>query len=93
MALGGVAALSSLLDPLLLPNLVIDGKPYSDYASRSCVSTLREDDPWWRVDMGRPHEISTIEVIRRSDCCVSELNRTEIRIGNSLENNGNNNSR
>ncbi|XP_037615503.1 uncharacterized protein LOC119482155 [Sebastes umbrosus] len=93
VALGGVAALSSLLDPLLLPNLVIDGKPYSDYASQSCVSTLREDDPWWRVDMGRPHEISTIEVIRRSDCCVSELNRAEIRIGNSLENNGTNNPR
>ncbi|KAL7374933.1 hypothetical protein ABVT39_009345 [Epinephelus coioides] len=93
VALGGVAAQSSLWDPLYLPSLVIDGKPDSWYLSGSCVSTLIEDDPWWRVDIGEPYDISTVVVIGRSDCCIDMLEGAEIRIGNSLENNSNNNPR
>nr|XP_033465040.1 fucolectin-1 [Epinephelus lanceolatus] len=93
VALGGLAAQSSLWDPLYLPSLVIDGKPESWYLSGSCVSTLIEDDPWWRVDIGEPYDISTVVVIGRSDCCIDMLDGAEIRIGNSLENNSNNNPR
>ena len=93
VALGGVTDQSSVWDPTLLSNLVIDGNPNSNYNYRSCFSTLFEVNPWWRLDLQVQYNISSIEVIRRSDCCALELNGAEIRIGNSLENNGNNNPR
>ncbi|KAF3837322.1 hypothetical protein F7725_004786 [Dissostichus mawsoni] len=43
--------------------------------------------------MQGPYDIFSIEVFRRRDCCDHSLNGAEIRIGNSLENNGNNNPR
>ncbi|XP_042368625.1 fucolectin-5-like [Plectropomus leopardus] len=93
VALSGVAAQSSLWNPLYLPSLVIDVFFFFFYGYKSCTSTLIEDDPWWRVDMLEPYDISTIVIIRRTDCCASELNGAEIRIGDSLENNGTNNPR
>ncbi|KAI3375685.1 hypothetical protein L3Q82_003984 [Scortum barcoo] len=93
MALGGAAVQSSVWDLQLPAKMVIDGKPYSNYGYWSCTSTLYENNPWWRLDMGVSYTISSIEVIRRSDCCDMELNGTEIRIGDSLGNNGNNNPR
>ncbi|XP_039678937.1 uncharacterized protein LOC120573323 isoform X2 [Perca fluviatilis] len=93
LALGGVAAVSSIWDSWTAPSLAIDGNPDSTYSHRSCVSTLYQDNPWWRVDLGGLYNISTIVILRRSDCCALELKGAEIRIGNSLENNGNNNPR
>ncbi|XP_038586833.1 uncharacterized protein LOC119911929 [Micropterus salmoides] len=43
--------------------------------------------------MRGPYNISYIEVIPRSDCCIYDQQGAEILIGNSLENNGNNNPR
>ncbi|XP_073331683.1 uncharacterized protein [Pagrus major] len=93
VALGGVTDQSSVWDPLIPSNVAIDGKSYSHYNYRSCFSTHFEVNPWWRLDLQVQYNISSIEVIRRSDCCAYELNGAEIRIGNSLENNGNNNPR
>nr|XP_033962441.1 uncharacterized protein LOC117464019 [Pseudochaenichthys georgianus] len=93
VALGGVAAASSQHDFDHRPSLAIDGKPYSDDSQRSCFSSLRNSNPWWRLDMRGPYDILSIEVLRRTDCCGQLLNGAEIRIGNSLENNGNNNPR
>ncbi|KAK7878046.1 hypothetical protein WMY93_031296 [Mugilogobius chulae] len=35
--------------------------------------------------------ITSVTVVNRGDCCAHRLNGAQIRIGNSLENNGNNN--
>lgn len=93
MALGGVAAQSSLFYPWTLPSTVIDGNTDSSYFDGSCSSTQGQENQWWRVDLLAPYDILSVEVTRRTDCCISDLNGAEVRIGNSLENNGNNNPR
>ncbi|XP_059210378.1 uncharacterized protein LOC131989196 [Centropristis striata] len=95
VALGGVAAESSEYEPhpSILASVAIDGKAFTNYFDWSCTSTAWEANPWWRVDLRGPYDILTIEVTRRTDCCTTFINGAEIRIGNSLENNGNNNPR
>ncbi|XP_042368626.1 uncharacterized protein LOC121962436 [Plectropomus leopardus] len=73
--------------------MAIDGKPYANYMQGSCVSTYFQKDPWWRLDLRGVYDIISIEIIRRVDCCIYELDGADIRIGDSLENNGNNNPR
>lgn len=93
VALSGVVVQSSMWDRTFPPKLTIDGRLNSNYFHKSCSATVFEANPWWRLDLKRPYSISTIEVLRRSDCCTYELDGAELRIGNSLENNGNNNPR
>jgi len=32
-------------------------------------STVDEDKPWWRLDLGRSYRVSRVEVVNRTDCC------------------------
>ncbi|KAI2663082.1 Fucolectin-1 [Labeo rohita] len=57
----------------------------------SCSSTLNETNPWWRLDLRDVYKIRKVVVTNRNDCCPEQINGAEIRIGNSLENNGNDN--
>ncbi|XP_073669697.1 uncharacterized protein [Paramisgurnus dabryanus] len=65
----------------------IDNLPFT------CTHTDTSDNPWWRLDLLDSYYISTVVITNRKDCCAERLNGAEIRIGNSLENNGNNNPR
>ncbi|XP_026105085.1 fucolectin-like, partial [Carassius auratus] len=56
-----------------------------------CSSTLRQTNPWWRLDLYDIYSVNRVVITNRNDCCAEQINGTEIRIGNSLENNGNNN--
>ncbi|XP_039505389.1 uncharacterized protein LOC120461291 [Pimephales promelas] len=56
-----------------------------------CSSTLNQTNPWWRLDLRYIYRVSNVVVTNRRDCCAEQINGAEIRIGNSLENNGNNN--
>ncbi|ROL54676.1 Fucolectin-1 [Anabarilius grahami] len=56
-----------------------------------CSSTLNETNPWWRLDLRHIYRISKVVVTNRKDCCAERINGAEIRIENSLENNGSNN--
>ncbi|XP_043100897.1 fucolectin-1-like [Puntigrus tetrazona] len=58
-----------------------------------CTNTETETDPWWRLDMLNLQIIQQVVITNRIDCCFDQINGAEIRIGNSLENNGNNNTR
>ncbi|EDO38933.1 predicted protein, partial [Nematostella vectensis] len=44
--------------------------------------------PWWRVDLGRTHVVDEVFVISRSDCCTDRLAGLEVRVGDSLVDNG-----
>ncbi|XP_026113399.1 fucolectin-like [Carassius auratus] len=67
----------------------IDGIRYTP----SCAHTSYELNPWWRLDLLDSYNIYKVTVTNRDDYCLDETAGVEIRIGNSLENNGNNNPR
>ncbi|XP_049913329.1 uncharacterized protein LOC126398150 [Epinephelus moara] len=76
-----------------VPKRAIDGNQASIYGQRSCTHTKRERKPWWRLDLLRTYKINTVTITNRKDCCYNRLNGAEIRIGNSLNDNGNANPR
>ncbi|KAJ8354153.1 hypothetical protein SKAU_G00217200 [Synaphobranchus kaupii] len=69
----------------------IDGNHNGVYYGGSCTHTKAESYPWWRVDLKRKYRVMSVSVTNREDCCSERINGAEIRIGNSLKNNGNNN--
>ncbi|XP_068136076.1 fucolectin-like [Hyperolius riggenbachi] len=91
LALRGRATQSSVYTGISTAINAIDGNPDSNFNHGSCAITNYELSPWWRVDLLAPHKISQIIITNRGDCCGSRLNGASILIGNSLQNNGNNN--
>ncbi|KAI7814514.1 FBP32II precursor, partial [Triplophysa rosa] len=93
LALKGTATQSSTY-PEWLAQYAIDGVRYGPdaYASPFCsaTETSSESNPWWRLDLLDVYNISTV-IITAHDDYLSQANGAEIRIGNSLVNNGNNN--
>ncbi|XP_057192277.1 uncharacterized protein LOC130555685 isoform X2 [Triplophysa rosa] len=92
LALKGTATQSSTHYTWAAQN-AIDGLRYGAGSAAYCCITGYESNPWWRLDLLQNYEISTVIITARSDCCLDQTNGAEIRIGNSLENNGNNNPR
>ncbi|XP_064410301.1 pentraxin fusion protein-like [Latimeria chalumnae] len=91
VALHGTADQSSVYHEEGMPEHAIDGNKNSNYTIKSCTHTIPETEPWWRVDLKKPHQISRVAITNRGDCCAERLEGAEVRIGNSLDNNGNNN--
>ncbi|XP_078506269.1 fucolectin-like [Lissotriton helveticus] len=99
VALRGRAAMSSLLAGShaatgYLGHAInaIDGNLNPDVFSGSCAHSNNEMSPWWRVDLLTPHRIQYI-TITNTETAPERMNGVELLIGNSLANNGNNNSR
>ncbi len=78
------------MDHLGAAQNAVDGNTESDYMLGSCTHTVG-DDPWWRVDLKEVHKVTSVIITNRGDCCEERIVGAQIRIGNSLENNGNNN--
>ncbi|XP_039662591.1 uncharacterized protein LOC120562764 isoform X2 [Perca fluviatilis] len=75
------------------PERAIDGNRASDWAQGSCTHTNNDLKPWWRLDLLKTYQINTVTITNRGDCCHERINGAEIRIGNSLRDNGNDNPR
>ncbi|XDV26410.1 hypothetical protein PO909_030139 [Leuciscus waleckii] len=91
LALNGMAVQSSLGHPQGDAQNAVDGNRDSDYKKESCTFTKTEFNPWWRVDLGNVYTVSNVTITNRGDCCKERLRGAQIRIGNKLDNNGNNN--
>ncbi|XDV35030.1 hypothetical protein PO909_005127 [Leuciscus waleckii] len=91
LALNGMAVQSSLGHPQGDAQHAVDGNRDSDYKKGSCTITKTEFNPWWRVDLGNVYSVSNVTITNRGDCCKDRLRGAQIRIGNKLDNNGNNN--
>uniref|UniRef100_A0A3P9CZ73 Fucolectin tachylectin-4 pentraxin-1 domain-containing protein n=1 Tax=Maylandia zebra TaxID=106582 RepID=A0A3P9CZ73_9CICH len=93
VALKGEATQSSTLS-FATASKAIDGRRNSFYSNGFCSHTAEDEtNPWWRVDLQRSFTITAVKVTNRGDCCAERLDGAEIRIGNSLDNNGNSNPR
>ncbi|KAI7814452.1 II-FBPL [Triplophysa rosa] len=86
LALKGTATHSSTYYDWAAQN-AIDGVKYGD---AYCSSTSSDSNPWWRLDLLDAYSISTV-IITAHDNYLGETTGAEIRIGHSLDNNGNNN--
>nr|XP_046174243.1 uncharacterized protein LOC124007635 isoform X2 [Oncorhynchus gorbuscha] len=91
VALKGVASQSSLYGNGVASN-AIDGTREPEYDKQSCSHTQDDTNPWWRVDLLGVYRVKAVN-ISTMHCCAERLDGAEIRIGNSLENNGINNPR
>ncbi|XP_072364005.1 fucolectin-like [Scyliorhinus torazame] len=85
------ATQSSVYDFHSGPINAVDGNTDSNWGRSSCTATQNDLNPWWRADLHRSQEIHSVRITNRGDCCPERLNGAEIRIGDSLDNNGNNN--
>uniref|UniRef100_A0A667XMZ8 Si:ch211-215k15.4 n=1 Tax=Myripristis murdjan TaxID=586833 RepID=A0A667XMZ8_9TELE len=91
LALRGRATQSSVY-PLGIPMNAIDGNRDTNYDRGSCSVTQDNFSPWWRLDLLKTHKVDSVSITNR-DLVPERINGVEIRIGNSLDNNGNNNPR
>ncbi|TRY60747.1 hypothetical protein DNTS_029606 [Danionella cerebrum] len=71
----------------------VDGNKDGVYGHGSCTHTQQEINPWWRLDLLKKHKVFTVVITNTLDSIPERLNGAEIRIGSSLDNNGNNNPR
>ena len=46
-----------------------------------CTHTRANNNPWWRVDLGRVEPVAEVNIVNRGDCCWERLNGAEIRVG------------
>ena len=44
----------------------VDGKNNNNFAAGSCSHTEREVNPWWAVDLGSVHRVSSVVVTNRA---------------------------
>ncbi|XP_073702911.1 uncharacterized protein [Garra rufa] len=70
-----------------------DGNKDSVFIHGSCTHTEIALSPWWRLDLLKRHKVFSVVITNTVDNVPLRLNGAEIRIGNSLDNNGNNNTR
>ncbi|KAG9263827.1 hypothetical protein AMEX_G21969 [Astyanax mexicanus] len=76
-----------------LARYAVDGSLETNYHLKKCTHTAQQDNPWWRVDLNRTYNISRIVITNRGDCCVERISGAQIRVGQSLRNNGNSNKK
>uniref|UniRef100_A0A667XKE0 Fucolectin tachylectin-4 pentraxin-1 domain-containing protein n=1 Tax=Myripristis murdjan TaxID=586833 RepID=A0A667XKE0_9TELE len=91
LALRGRATQSSVY-PAGIPMNAIDGNRASNWYQGSCSHTQYNFSPWWRLDLLKTYKVDSVSITNR-DILPERINGIEIRIGNSLDNNGNNNPR
>jgi hypothetical protein len=70
----------------------VDGNKNRNYKNNSCTHTYEETTPWWRVDLEQRIAVTQVKIVNR-DQLGERLSGFEIRIGDSLENNGTTNLR
>ncbi|TRY93535.1 hypothetical protein DNTS_022860 [Danionella cerebrum] len=88
LAVNGIATQSSSYSDWVAKNAIEQGL---QQLSIGCSSTFVEDNPWWRLDLGNVYEVHRVVFSLRYS--GDDLYKAEIRIGNSLWNNGNSNPR
>ncbi|XP_058637692.1 fucolectin-like [Onychostoma macrolepis] len=89
-AVGGAVIQSSTFASWFAEKAVDSNRGFQQL-NTACTSTLNETNPWWRLDLHDVHRVSEVVITNRKYSYAERINGADIRIGNSLENNGNNN--
>ncbi|XP_033958271.1 fucolectin-2-like [Pseudochaenichthys georgianus] len=91
LAIQGKAAQSSVYETADA-YMAIDGNRDSNYYQGSCSHTDNDLNPWWRLALPKTHKVFSVKITNR-DSHPQRLDGAEIRIGDSLVNNGADNPR
>ncbi|XP_029107705.1 deleted in malignant brain tumors 1 protein-like [Scleropages formosus] len=91
VALKGTATQSSQYDSYGAAGNAIDGNRNTKYTDGSCTHTNQDSKPWWRLDLQDVFTVTSVTITNRGDCCSERIDGAEIRVGNSLDDNGNQN--
>ncbi|XP_034001800.1 fucolectin-4-like [Trematomus bernacchii] len=86
LAIQGKAA-QSLLHGSANADRAIDGSRASKFNDGSCSHTAHELNPWWRLALPKTHKVFSVKITNLYEV-PQRLNEAEIRIGDSLVNNG-----
>ena len=46
-----------------------------------CTQTSADNNPWWRVDLGRVEPVAEVNIVNRYGSVSVRLNGAEIRVG------------
>lgn len=61
-----------------LSSRAVDGTTDGNYWVGSVTHTRLENQPWWRVDLGREENITLVKVMNRTDCCTDRLSNFHV---------------
>ncbi|MEM7126668.1 MAG: putative Ig domain-containing protein [Chloroflexota bacterium] len=61
-----------------VPSRAIDGDNDGVYNNGSITHTQNEANAWWEVDLGRQHNLTTISLWNRTDCCSNRLSNFHV---------------
>jgi hypothetical protein len=62
----------------------MDGDVESGASIGMMAATKKPPDdknPWLRLELGDFYLVQTVEIVRRVDCCYSEMETLEVRVG------------
>jgi hypothetical protein len=68
------------------PNLANDGLYGQNYGQKTCSHTNLEKNPWWKIDLGSNHNIESVKVWNRVDCCGERLNSLVVHVSSDNQN-------
>ncbi|XP_034097141.1 uncharacterized protein LOC117563087, partial [Gymnodraco acuticeps] len=92
IAKGGNVTQSSV-DREGVPERAINGNRASRWKEGSCIHTSLQIKPWWRLDLLKRYKINNVTITNRKHWRPISNNGAEIRVGNSLDDDGNANHR
>uniref|UniRef100_I3JM02 Fucolectin tachylectin-4 pentraxin-1 domain-containing protein n=1 Tax=Oreochromis niloticus TaxID=8128 RepID=I3JM02_ORENI len=82
---------STWYGPVYGPSKGVDGCRNGNLNSGCCTHNDEDLGPWWRVDLLAVYKVSAVTIINRQDGYIPRILGAQILIGNSLEQNGNQN--
>ncbi|KAK1895377.1 Fucolectin-5 [Dissostichus eleginoides] len=91
LAIQGKAAQSSVYEAADADR-AIDGNPSPRWDDGSCSYTSNDLNPWWRLALPETHKVFSVKITNQNEV-PERLDGAEIRIGDSLGNNGADNPR
>ena len=59
----------------------VDGGKKIHYSDCSHTDDSTNTNPWWRVDLGREELVAEVRILNIGDCCGTDLDGAEIRVG------------
>jgi hypothetical protein len=80
LALRQPSVLSSTYSTLYARNAV-DGNPKPGNSAEYCAHSLPQNNPWWRVDLGKSYIVDQVYIVGRRDCCYGRMTGAIIRVG------------